>query len=622
MKKNTLIIATTTLLIAHTAPAQKPEEMTEHWDSAIRKAQADDLAVEQWKDMGFGIFIHWTPAVVFQGRAKGKELNTDLWGEWYMARTQTPRAEYAKRVRTWNPKAFNPAAWASLFKDSGAKYVVFVAKHHDGFALFGSNASDYNIRANKPFGRDAFGELCQMLRKEGLRTGFYYSHGTDWYNRSQFKGTKEEVEKQYWEKVVYPQLQELCKKYGKQEIAWFDLGASKEQAKKCAQIVKQYNPEIMISSRIGHGYGNFSLGGDCDIPIQKSEKPWETCMTFDWHWDWYPASRADKTSTQLIQMLAKIRARGGNLLLNIGPDIRGMIPLRESVVLEQIGGWLRINGDSIYGVRMSPYNDLPWGVCTTKKNKLYMHLLKLPRMDYAFLPGLKSPIKKAWLLSDKKCTPLKTEKTEYGHRIYLNGTNPQLFDERDTVVVVEYQGTANIDPTPVLDTDLENIFLPALGSFVGGACHGRTRVTPKPDNPSVEAPHYFDYAWKFDQPESRVLWHCINPDSTYYFVKVNYANFTSQTLKGIIQIGDKRIEVNLPPTPKNAYSCIQRARSEAFLLKKAKELPIAFQLAKESQGECTHGKGAFSLPNFMLESVEVATINPPLYESFGDTGDL
>ena len=614
-----LISAALSLTVAH---AQKPEEMTKRWESGISESNAQAKAIQNWRDLGFGIFVHWTPAIVFQGRAQGKELDTDLWGEWYMARTRTPVEDYAKRVRTWNPKDFNPQAWAKAFQDAGAKYVVFVAKHHDGFAMFDSKANDYNIAANKDFGRDVFGELCTALRKEGLRTGFYYSHGADWRNRTCFQGTKEEIEKQYWNKIVYTHLRELTSKYGKQDIAWFDLGASKEQAEKCAQIVRKCNPDIMISSRIGHGFGNFSLGGDCDVPIKKNDKPWETCMTFDYHWDWYPAGRADKSSQQLIRMLAAIRARGGNLLLNIGPDIRGVIPLRESVVLAGMGKWLRVNGDSIYAARLTPYNDLPWGVCTMKKGRLFLHLFKLPRLDYAFLPGFKSPVKNAYLLADKEHKALKTEKVEHGYRIYLRDSDPHLFSETDTVVVVEYDGTPEIDPKPVLDLDLENTFLAALGKTANGAATGRKRVKPKPDNPSVEAPHYFDYAWRFATPESTVAWNCITPETSYFYAKVKYANFTDRTLTATVKVGENTVEVPLPPSPKNAHTCIQSALSKAFLLRKSDDTGISFSLSKETLEKPLTGKGPSKLPVFMLESLEVSTVDPPLFIGYGDTDGL
>ena len=598
------------------------QDMSKGWVSDISKSKSD--TVRAWRDMGFGIFIHWTPAIVFQGRAQGKELNTDLWGEWYMARTGIQLHEYEKRIKTWNPKRFNSEKWGEILKKSGAKYLVFVAKHHDGFALFNSKANDYDIVHNNKFHRDIFGELCKVLKAKGIQTGFYYSHGTDWRNKRYFKGTKEEIEKQYWDKIVFKHLKVLTNNYGNQAIAWFDLGAPKEYAAKCVDFIKKNNPNIMISSRIGGGLGDFALGGDCDIPVKKEDSAWETCMTFDFHWDWSPAGRADKTADQLIRMLAKIRARGGNMLLNIGPDIRGEIPLREAVTLVQMGKWLAENGVSIYGVRPAPYDgDLPWGVCTLKPGKLFLHLLKLPRLDYIFLPGVKSEIKKVYLLADRKKAPLKIEKVPFGYRIYLLGADYEAFNQADTVVVVEYDGTLDVDTRPVLDQDIENRFLPALGVLKNKAVHGRTRVTPKPNNPGVEAPRYYDYAWNFVNPKVSISWKCIIPECTAYFVKIKYANFTGKILKANIKVGGSTIQVKLPPTLKNGYACFQTAIcKKACPVSKSEDAEIVFTLDNSSASPELGKNAQMGLRNFMLEWLEVSTLLPPLYKGFGNTEGL
>jgi alpha-L-fucosidase len=625
MKKSISLfaIALSVLFVSSPLLDAQDQDMKKGWISDISNSKSKKEAVKKWRDMGFGIFMHWTPAIVFQGRAQGREKNTDLWGEWYMGRTKISPAKYEQRIKTWNPKNFNADTYAKLFKKSGAKYFVFVAKHHDGFSMFDSKANDYDIIHNNKFHRDVFGELAKACRKYGIDMGFYYSHGTDWRNKSQFKGTKEEKENQYWEKIAYKHLNVLTKNYGPQAVAWFDLGAPGKYAKKCVEIVKKNCPNIMVSSRIGGKLGDFELGGDCDIPPKKKDAPWETCMTFDWHWDWYPAGRADKSSKQLIQMLAKIRARGGNLLLNIGPDIRGNIPLRETVTLTQMGEWLAENGESIYGVRPAPYNDLPWGVCTQKPGKLFLHLFKLPRLDYLFLPGLKSEIKNAYILTDKKKAPLKFKKVPYGYKIYLRGSDYTAFNDADTVITVEYTGTLEADNTPVLDQDLENRFLPALAKMTNKASFGRTRITPKPDNPGIEAPHYYNYAWNFTNPKGAVSWKCIIPNTNSYFVKLKYANLTDKILKANIKVGDKQVQIELPPTSKNGYASFQTAIcKKAFILNKNNNADIVFTLDKSTISNELGKKGPMRLRNFMLEWVEVSTLAPPLYEGYSETKGL
>jgi alpha-L-fucosidase len=594
----------------------KEQDMTKGWHSSISSSKAKPETVQAWRDMGFGIFVHWTPAIVFQGVAHGRELNKDLWGEWYKVRAGVPTKDYKKRVKTWNPKLFNSKEWATIFKKSGAKYLVFVAKHHDGFALFNSKVNDFDIMHCQNFHRDVFKELTKALKKVGIESGFYYSHGTDWTNK------EGKTEEQYWNEVVFPHLETLTKDYGKQDVVWFDLGSSKEYAKKCVDLVRKNNPNIMISSRVGGGYGDFSLGGDCDIPSAKSDKAWETCMTFDTHWDWYPASRDDKSGVQLIRMLSTIRARGGNLLLNVGPDVRGRIPTREKVALMTLGKWLSKNGDAIYGAHLTPYDDLPWGVCTKKDNTLYLHLMKLPRLDYLFLPGLKSEIKKAYILADKTRKPLRFKKVKYGYNINIADVDPSLLSEANTVVAVEFNGDLKVDTKPVLDLDLENRFIPAHARYSGGTSHGRTRVTPKYNSPGVESPCYYDYAWKFSKKGNKVSWNCVIPQNSNYFVKVKYANLTDKTLKAQVKVGEKVLELNLPPTLKDASSCFQTAISnKTFALSKSENANISFSIDDSSVSNELSGN-TIKLKKFMLEWVEVSSFAPPLYEGYSDTKGL
>jgi alpha-L-fucosidase len=290
---------------------------------------------------------------------------------------------------------------------------VFVAKHHDGFGMFKSNATDYNIMDHSGFSHDPYGELCASALKHGIQPGFYYSHGTDWRN---FKGNKSKrvtpEADEYFEKIVYPQLAELCA-YAKPFVIWFDLGASKSYAKKCLEIVRKYNLNAIVSSRIGGGYGDFQTGGDRSIPRITKSGRWETCMTFNIHWTAYPADRQQKTAEEIIQMLATVRARGGNLLLNLGPDVRGRILLRDQEVFLQVGAWLKKNGASIYGIQTTPYHDLPPTLCASAEEQpdIFKRIL---------IPALKIPVGKEQLLSFHLAEPHPSKQFKNNGRAKLN----------------------------------------------------------------------------------------------------------------------------------------------------------------------------------------------------------
>ena len=268
--------------------ANDEQDMAKGWERSVKGDSSVDTALQEWNELGFGVFIHWTPAVAFQSRYNKLEVNRDLWGEWFLKRTGIPNNEYAKYIKGWNPSAFNADAWADLFDEAGFKYMVFVSKHHDGFALFDSKANDYSITKHSAFGRDPFKELCKAMQDRGLKTGFYYSHGTDWHNKIGLTGSPEEIDRKYFEETVAPHLQDLSSKYGEQFVAWFDLGwrGREDLSRTCVDILRTNNPNILISSRIGSGLGNFSSEGDAYIPSVTIEGYWETCVTFDDHWDW------------------------------------------------------------------------------------------------------------------------------------------------------------------------------------------------------------------------------------------------------------------------------------------------------------------------------------------------
>jgi alpha-L-fucosidase len=612
----------TLLLIGQSLFAE--DKMEDGWFTEIRNSPEMQEAVSDWQDLGFEIFIHWSAGTVFQGRYHGKELNRDLWGEWILRRAGIPVSEYEEVLKTWNPTAFNAQEWADIIESSGAKMVVYITKHHDGFAQFKSEANDFNTHDWGAFQTDVFGEVCKELHKRGIKTGFYYSHGKDWRNFPN-GGDKGEIMQNYFNNVAYPQLRELNQNYGPQSVCWFDLGApTRETAKECVKILRETNPYIMISSRVGFGLGDFSTGGDAYVPPVPQKGAWETCMTFTYHWAWYPEDNKTKTPEEVIQLLARIRSRGGNLLLNIGPDVRGKITFREKSCLKKVGDWLRRNGDSIYGVRATAFADLPWGVCTKKPGKLFLHVLKLPSLDYLYVPGIKTPITGAYLLADPKKTPLKVEEDAFGgKKVYLYDADSSLIDYRDTVVVLTYNGELKIDSTPVLDNDLTTSLKPQLAACKKISCT-KTRLKPKTDHLGVEEPHYVQYAYGFGAPNSRVGWKFNCVATNLFYLNIIYSNLTDTPLTGVVTIGDKEYDVKLPPTATpsaNYLGSFKLACSKAILIQPGTEQTLTFRIKDADQSKALNQKLSDFKAHFMLDSIALKPAYPLPYRGFGGNPD-
>ncbi len=595
-------------------------------------------AIQQWRDYGFEIFVHWSAGTVFQGRYDGMELHKDLWGEWIMKRAGINPAIYKEALKTWDPKDFNADEWADTLKASGAKIVIYISKHHDGFAHFKSSASKYNTYDWGKFHTDVFGKLCEALKKRGMKTGFYYSHGTDWVNNpggKKRKGAKKSMDN-YFQNIVYPHLKELTTKYGRQDVAWFDLGAPKTFAAECVKTVRTANPDIIISSRVGGGLGDFNTGGDCYVPPTPQNTPWETCMTFNYHWAWYPEDRKCKTPRDIIQMLARIRSRGGNLLLNIGPDVRGKIPFQEKNCLYKVGAWLKLNGASIYAAKSTPYADLPWGVCTMKPGKLFLHLLRLPTLDYVFVPGIKSKITKAYILADPKRTPLKVEKCEFGDKVYLYNANTKFIDYRDTVVVLEYQDALNVDNTPVLDNDFDTTFIPATVRNSGGVHAAGTRINNVYDHGGVQEPTHIFYGYGYGNKGAKSSWvfHCAKDN--YFYINIRYANLTSQTIKATVEIGGQKQELALPPTicpqegsnpkkPSLSQDAFRLKLAGPVAIKKGANQLITFQVedsSKSTDMDMKRGARKGFKASFMLQAIALKPAYPPPYVGYGDDSHM
>ncbi|MCX6236154.1 MAG: alpha-L-fucosidase [Bacteroidia bacterium] len=412
-------------------------------------AQSKPDKMDWWKEAKFGLFIHWGVYSVPAGVYDGKDIAGI--GEWIMNRGKIPTARYQAYAKEFNPIKYNPEAWVKMAKDAGMKYLVITSKHHDGFTLFETKASKWNIVDATPYGKDLLKPLAEACHKNGIRLGFYYSQAQDWNNPGgaasggHWDKAQDGSMDEYIDKVAAPQVKEILSNYGQVDILWWDTPTdmNKERAEKFLPVIAKY-PNLITNNRLGGGYN-----GDTETPEQFVPatgfpgRNWETCMTMNDTWGYKSKDDNWKSPQVIIQTLIDIVSKGGNYLLNVGPTSEGLVPQPSIERLAEVGKWMKINGEAIYGTTASPFSYLPWGRCTQKGNKLYLHVFEWPK-DGKISVQLQNTITKAYLLSDPKKT-LKVEKSKTKNTITLVGDAP---DKIASVVVVELKGAPEVLPLP------------------------------------------------------------------------------------------------------------------------------------------------------------------------------
>ena len=421
--------------------------MAQNGDGASASKQ-NDPKIQWWKDAKFGMFIHWGIYSVPAGKWNDKTI----YGEWIMHQAKIPRTEYAALAKQFNPTQFNAEEWVRLAKDAGQKYIVITSKHHDGFAMFKSAADPYNIVDATPFKRDILKELAEACRKFDMKLGFYYSQAQDWYHPGgavsgnvEWDQTHVADMNQYVEKIAIPQVKEILANYGDVAVLWWDTptNMTKEMTRKLADLLKPY-PNIITNNRLGA-----DMGGDLETPEQFVPatgfpgRNWEVCMTMNGHWGYNAWDDRWKSTTDLLQKLIDIVSKGGNFLLNVGPNAYGVIPEVCQQNLREMGDWLKINGEAIYGTKASPFPYLSYGRATRKGQMLYLHLFEWPKDGKLNVP-LTNKMTKAYLLADPK-TLLKISAGKENATIQLPNYAP---DKIASVVAIQFEGEPVVLPVP------------------------------------------------------------------------------------------------------------------------------------------------------------------------------
>ena len=390
-----------------------------------KKPLTDDERMEWWRDARFGLFVHWGLYAVPAGTYKGKRI--DGIGEWIMHRAQIPVSEYEKFAAAFNPVGFDADEWVRLVKQAGMKYIVITSKHHDGFCLWDSAVTDYDIMDATPFKRDILAELAQACKKHKIKLCFYHSI-MDWHhpdaqapfypNYNDTKRSNPDFDR-YVETYMKPQLAELIAKYGPLGVLWFDGEWIKDwtepQGKALYAWLRELQPDLIINNRVGKGRKGMEglskgeeYAGDFGTPEQQIPATglpgvdWETCMTMNDTWGYKAYDDNWKSSEDLIRKLIDIASKGGNFLLNVGPTPEGLIPQPSIHRLKVMGKWMTVNCESIYGTSASPIGKPEWGRCTAKGDKLYLHVFDWPADGKLDVDLAGADIAKAYLLADKK----------------------------------------------------------------------------------------------------------------------------------------------------------------------------------------------------------------------------
>jgi alpha-L-fucosidase len=490
--------------------------------AAVEPAADHDARMAWWREARFGMFIHWGVYSVPAGQWDGKPVGGG--GEWIMTIGHIPLAKYEELPGEFNPVNFDAEKWAQIAADAGMKYVVITSKHHDGFCMFDTKVTPYNIVAATPWKKDPLAELSAACKRHGIRFCVYYSI-MDWHNPNQAPAKPDAQHPDYnpthfiaGRKDAYiaemkQQLAELITQYHP-GVLWFDGqwmgGWTEADGKDLYAYLRGLDPALIVNDRI--------VGGDFGTPEQTIPatglpgRDWETCMTLNNTWGYKSDDTDFKPAAKLIANLIDTASKGGNYLLNVGPNALGEIPEGEVSRLKQMGDWLKINGGAIYGTTASPFHKLTFdGRCTRKGNTLYLTVFNWPAEGIK-LGGVKSALQSARFVDGNVAGEVTAENDGAGPVLTIKP--PAKLDPVATVVAVKFA-----DPLVIEDTS-GVVRAAADGKLVCNASDAATHG----DKVRLEEQDGVTNVGYWIDPKDYVTWDLLVPAEGDYDVSMNYAS--------------------------------------------------------------------------------------------------
>jgi alpha-L-fucosidase len=537
---------------------------------------------EWFIDARFGMFIHWGIYSGAEGVWKGEKHRDDNnYAEWIQYRNRIDKLEYLTLLDRFRWDQIDPEKWVILAKNAGMKYVVITAKHHDGFALWDSKVSNYDVSDYTNPKRDIIKELAVACKKHGLKLGLYYSHWVDWEHRYGWDHTKAvtgitpENYNLYWQEKVIPQMRELLTGYGPISIIWFDMWihysqtvVTKDQLLQLKSLIRELQPGCLVNSRLGLSIEedsdvDFKELGDNQLGNRKSNFPWQSPATVADSWGFNRLDYDFKSTTTLLHSLISNVSLNGNFLLNIGPESNGNVPFEISQRLNETGDWLKVNGESVYGCGAFdlPANQNDWGTITSKKTaigtNLFFHVFCYPFNNKLNITGITTKPSKVYLLSDKNKNQLKFQHSGALLTVDLPQDQP---DPYVTVVAAEYGGKPEIFDGLVAKT-IEGgySFTPMNLTYPSEALKIIAKQRQGTIPAHVQIKEKTTLKWKIwiDQPESRTF------DVSYSYQGTSNRNTI------VVRAANASLELTVTPTGKtvgepNSDWVIDNFRSTRF----------------------------------------------------------